>query len=543
MATPPQTGVDAPTERRFYSRIAPSALIYLPCGENNDGILLNVSENGLLVSTPQQLRCNFVSRVSIHLNGLPKAFQVHVRVVWTNDAQKRAGMQLIDLTEHDREQIRKWGTLETSKQAEKERLLPTPEVTKNADSDVAVTSPGHNIGTVGAIPVGVGHRMADDRGVAEGMSSPPHRPPKPKAPARPVVRRTAARKNASTLIWMGVPIVIGMIAVLLLKSGLLPNPLLGSVDPRERTVPAAPIAATGSPNDPNSAVHARGATRASGDRRSSTERDTGSEDDVSSLRFDENHPIPRTPRDEDAQADPEPPLAATIPAIVTQPLPASEASSGYSDKRGVAATEPPGKSANGSATNNLLPNNHSQAEPMSNPVLVSSQAPDPAGGRAAFLARRSGSNVSADGLETDVMDVRPESHSASFLLLPGERLLESASVTMRIQRSVLMPGERKWWPFHRNKRVALGALISHVDPPGSQLPFGSPTTVTVRAYVSREGEIESVQPVSGPPALVPDVVRAVREWRYQPTLVDNKPVVTYALVEFQFHTAARVAGP
>jgi hypothetical protein len=122
-----QTLGDAPIERRFYVRIAPPTPIYVPCGENNDGLVLNVSENGLMVSTPRQLQCNFVSRLSILLNGLPKPFQVHVRVVWTNESQKCAGIQLIDLTEYDREQIRKWGALETSRHTEKDRLLSIPE--------------------------------------------------------------------------------------------------------------------------------------------------------------------------------------------------------------------------------------------------------------------------------------------------------------------------------------------------------------------------------------------------------------------------------
>ena len=107
-------------ERRFYSRIIPQAPIYVAIDGNNEGLLINVSENGLLLSTPAELRCNFVARISIPLNGLPKPVQVNVRVVWASEAGKLAGIQLLDLSEHDREQIRKWGARESTPSLQRE---------------------------------------------------------------------------------------------------------------------------------------------------------------------------------------------------------------------------------------------------------------------------------------------------------------------------------------------------------------------------------------------------------------------------------------
>src|ERR1700687_1402876 len=103
---------NAAVERRFYRRIVPPALIYIAFSENNVGMLLNVSENGLLVSTPLGLTRNFVYRVSLRLNGLATAINVRVRIVWATESKQRAGIQLLDLCDYDREQIRKWGALE-----------------------------------------------------------------------------------------------------------------------------------------------------------------------------------------------------------------------------------------------------------------------------------------------------------------------------------------------------------------------------------------------------------------------------------------------
>src|ERR1700730_5344971 len=110
---------NAPVERRFYARVTPSVLIYVPFGQNNLGMVVNVSENGFMVSTPNGLNCNSVYRVSIRLNGLPSAIKVHVRTVWSTEPKKRAGLQLLDLSDHDREQIRKWGALELERSRDK----------------------------------------------------------------------------------------------------------------------------------------------------------------------------------------------------------------------------------------------------------------------------------------------------------------------------------------------------------------------------------------------------------------------------------------
>jgi hypothetical protein len=74
---------DSPGERRFYPRTTPTRLIYIGFGANNTGMLLNIGENGLMVSTPMGLKVNSAYRVSIRLNGIPNAIEVNVCVVWT----------------------------------------------------------------------------------------------------------------------------------------------------------------------------------------------------------------------------------------------------------------------------------------------------------------------------------------------------------------------------------------------------------------------------------------------------------------------------
>jgi len=48
-------------------------------------------------------------------------------------------------------------------------------------------------------------------------------------------------------------------------------------------------------------------------------------------------------------------------------------------------------------------------------------------------------------------------------------------------------------------------------------------------------EVSSVRPMYGSPQFLAIVMRAVREWRYQPTYVEEKPVETLARIEINFH--------
>jgi hypothetical protein len=108
-------GLNAPAERRFYPRVTPPTPIYVAFGPNNLGVLHNVSENGFQVTTPNELPLNSVYRVFLSLNGASKTIAVTVRTIWTENADKRSGIQLLDLADEDRDQIRRWVEFEMSR--------------------------------------------------------------------------------------------------------------------------------------------------------------------------------------------------------------------------------------------------------------------------------------------------------------------------------------------------------------------------------------------------------------------------------------------
>ncbi len=99
-------------DRRISQRIFPKTLIYVACGESNGGMVLNVSDDGLAVSMAIAVSDEAYSHLNVRMNGLPQSIEVSGRMVWTTKSKKRAGIQLLDVSDTQRAQIRDWIALE-----------------------------------------------------------------------------------------------------------------------------------------------------------------------------------------------------------------------------------------------------------------------------------------------------------------------------------------------------------------------------------------------------------------------------------------------
>ena len=126
-----------------------------------------------------------------------------------------------------------------------------------------------------------------------------------------------------------------------------------------------------------------------------------------------------------------------------------------------------------------------------------------------------------------ILVTAPDETSGPFKLALAEQAV-SASPTLAIsaQRFVAVPAQPGPASGHRPERLQVGVLIFHVDP---QVPSGGNQkemagTVKVRATIGKSGDVVDVKPISGPAALIPVVVQAVREWRYTVTLLDGQPL-------------------
>jgi protein TonB len=59
-------------------------------------------------------------------------------------------------------------------------------------------------------------------------------------------------------------------------------------------------------------------------------------------------------------------------------------------------------------------------------------------------------------------------------------------------------------------------------------------TVRLEAVISKEGTVESLKVVNGPPLLIKAAFDAVAQWRYQPTLLNGEPVEVATEIEVKF---------
>lgn len=79
-------------------------------------------------------------------------------------------------------------------------------------------------------------------------------------------------------------------------------------------------------------------------------------------------------------------------------------------------------------------------------------------------------------------------------------------------------------------------LISTVSPayPAIAREAGIEGTVRLRVLIDKDGVVQEVHLVGGPPSLAVAAQSAVKQWRYQPAVVDGKPVSVITTVAIQF---------
>jgi protein TonB len=82
------------------------------------------------------------------------------------------------------------------------------------------------------------------------------------------------------------------------------------------------------------------------------------------------------------------------------------------------------------------------------------------------------------------------------------------------------------------KRIVVGGNVQSAKIIRQPLPVYPPIaksahmqgTVVLHAIIDKDGSVQELQYISGPPILMKNAMDAVRQWRYQPTLLNGEPV-------------------
>jgi protein TonB len=92
--------------------------------------------------------------------------------------------------------------------------------------------------------------------------------------------------------------------------------------------------------------------------------------------------------------------------------------------------------------------------------------------------------------------------------------------------SIRVPPELKSQISKQGASLQIGQLISRVEPtyPEDAQHQRVEGAVKLRAIIARDGSVQDIDQMSGPPLLVAAAANAVRQWHYKPTSLDGQPV-------------------
>lgn len=102
----------------------------------------------------------------------------------------------------------------------------------------------------------------------------------------------------------------------------------------------------------------------------------------------------------------------------------------------------------------------------------------------------------------------------------------TVSVSSSNYPSIRVPPELEQEASSSGASLKIGEPIFRVDPtyPEEAERQGVEGTVNLRAIIAKNGQVQNVEVMNGPPLLAAAAVSAVRQWRYEPTLVGDQPV-------------------
>jgi TonB family protein len=92
--------------------------------------------------------------------------------------------------------------------------------------------------------------------------------------------------------------------------------------------------------------------------------------------------------------------------------------------------------------------------------------------------------------------------------------------------SIRVPPELKSQISKQGASLQIGQLLTRVEPtyPEDAERQRIEGVVKLHAIIARDGTIQDIDQMSGPPLLVAAAANAVRQWRYKPTSLDGHPV-------------------
>jgi len=127
-------------DRRAHARQTIPSLAYVELDEGNGGIILNISEGGLSVQAVTGVMDDFLPGVRFQLAETETWIETNARITWSNDTRKLAGLEFLNLTEDSRDRIREW-LLRDSPESKSARESEIATIEESSSAAVEASAP------------------------------------------------------------------------------------------------------------------------------------------------------------------------------------------------------------------------------------------------------------------------------------------------------------------------------------------------------------------------------------------------------------------
>lgn len=515
-------------ERRSRPRLYAAASICISLNGWNDARVVDISEDGLSLSSEMVLPSRPLQNLRIQFIGPPKGLEAHCQIAWKSWNNKQAGIQFVDLTEEARQFIRNWISEQASYigfhiQIDRSRdgqnlsleipsgSLPgieargehaAPEITQEAIIPAPATSRTSGSDSGSAILLRRGGRAA--RGFEIGLLP-------------WTILSGLTKLGPSRRLWGESAGVVILTAVFTLAL----HSVATHRDVRSDVRIEAPTE-TSTPNQAKLKVHTRP---------SPTIPPSSVADPAAATRREAQSPVVETPpvkKVHEIQRDVQHDASTASPSRTATPA-AEKSSRGVSVKTANRDSEKrsprkqPAKPAPSVATDaNISSVRGNRPETVANALPV----PPPLEIKLPETA-----NLAADrSAEVHPAETETKASSAPLAKRPVTTAQMTGEVSVVADPYPSLPANAG-----RSKKgkqgaasLQLGHLLSRVVPvyPEEARRQGIQGTVKFHAVVNQYGSVKSMQPVSGPPILAAAVMNAVRRWQYTETTLGGQPVET-----------------
>ena len=520
MAAPPIAERPARTKTpRRVARHRVAGLMYLDLGSGNGGFPINISEDGMGFQGVSPLVQDQEICVKFKLDGVADLVTAKAKVVWLTETRKGGGLQFIDLAEDSRRQINEWIALQEQvgrpvarpvaaiSHVEQEGSRPAPAVALVADQGdnptqsipvFAMQLPSSSLPANNGAPI-TAPNVTPGKAELPVIQSLPKLPSDLSAglkrpsqiPAQPVKDKKKHSWARSSVFMLGLAASIAMIVV---SGGILWS-LRGTL--RGHSVSENPDQTVVQPA--SAPIAAQPPEKAAVDEPSSDSTSFESLP-LAPIANAEGNPTLLAPLNVVTSGPSHPvehpkPLAPKINPRTTTKVPASSAAPAIVPARAEQSVAAPASPI------------AEDKKQLSNALPVEERASSPS-------AKLAENPVSAAGSIEIISDPYP---------------------------SILVPAESKARLSKPGTSLQIGRVVSKAEPvyPLEALRQRMAGTVRVHVLIGANGTVEKAEPLNGPSLLEEAALRAVQQWRYEPTMLGSQAIE----VEEDITVVFRITSP